>query len=227
MLFKKKASYKNFYILSDKVIEQNLQKRLDSIAFILEETGFYKEDKIKIIFCHNNRLAGLLNIISLSPTGAGFHHFSGNIYLFNTRIKAFRAENAKVMGDDRKLIEYTYQRFELDDILTHEILHQLHSDSMGLWEYKRKLPPPHWKAEGFAEYYTYIREKRKNENYDFRKRVALYLRYKDQFPLFYYKSQLLYEILAEYQTLSFNEIMRDEITEEKTISKLTQWYNEN
>ncbi len=142
LIFKEKASYKNFYILSDKMIEQNLNERLDSISVLLEKTGFYNNEKIKIIFCHSNKLAGFLNTISLTPTGAGFNHFSGNIYIFNTRIEAFRAENAKVRGDDQELIEYTYQSFELDKLLTHEILHKLHSDTMGLWEYKRKLASP-------------------------------------------------------------------------------------
>ena len=164
LLFKKRVTYKNFHIFSDKIIEQDLNKRLDSISVLLEETGFYNHDKIKIIFCYDKRLAGFLNTISLARTGAGFHHFSGNVYIFNTRIESFRAENAKAKGDHLELIEYTYQKFELDNILTHEILHKLHSDTLGLWEFKRKLPSPHWKAEGFAEYYTFIQEKRRNKD---------------------------------------------------------------
>ena len=224
-LFKEKCIYKNFVILSDKKIEQDLNKRLDAVSYTLAKTGFYERDKkIKIIFCYDNGLTSFFDRISLAPSGAGFQHFTGNIYLFNARIERFRKENSKAKGEHQKIIEYSYQEFELDHILTHEILHKLHSDTLGLWKFKRKMPPPHWKAEGFAEYYTYHLEKVKDKNYDFRKRVNLYLKYKDEFPLFYYKSQLLYEYLSEYEQLSFSDIMQDDVTEEQTFNKLIQWY---
>ena len=227
LLFHERASYKNFQVFSDKVIEKDLNRRLDSISLLLASTGFYNRNNINIIFCHSVRLAGFLNAISLAPTGAGFNHFSGNIYLFNSRIEAFRTENAKAKGDEEELIENTYQSFELDKLLTHEILHKLHCDTLGVWAYKRKLPSPHWKAEGFAEYYTFARDKRRDGNYDLKKRVGLYLKYKDQFPLFYYKSQLLYEFLVDYQKLDFSEIMHDSVTEENTFDQLSQWYHKN
>lgn len=224
-LFKEKLSYKNFFILSDQKIGDSIHEELDAISIVLAETGFYpREQKIKLIFCYNNNLSTFFDRISLAPAGVGFQHFSGNIYLFNRRIESFRKENARAKGEHQKIIEYTYQEFQLENILLHEILHKLHSDTLGLWNYKRKMPPSHWKAEGFAEYYTYRQLKAKDKNYDFRNRFHLYLKYKDEFPLFYYKSQLLYEYLSEYEKLSFYEIMQDEITEEQTFDKLMQWY---
>lgn len=225
-LFKERHTYKNFIILSDRRIEQDLNKMLDSISHKLAKTGFYKEEEnIKIIFCYDNGKERFFNKISLSPTGAGFQHFSGNIYLFNERIEHFKKENAKAKGDYQKLIEYTYQEFELDNILTHEILHKLHSDTLGLLEFKRKMPPPHWKAEGFAEYHTFNSEKKKDKKYNFRNRVSLYFQYKNEPFIFYYKSQMLYEFLMEYEKLSFNEIMQEKVTEKTTFDKLSKWYN--
>ncbi len=61
----------------------------------------------------------------------------------------------RAKGEEKKLLEYSYQAFEFDKILTHEILHKLHSDSLGICEFRRKIPPPHLKAEGFAEDYTF------------------------------------------------------------------------
>lgn len=225
-LFKERHTYKNFFILSDKKIEEDLNKRLDSISRKLAKTGFYEEEeKIKIIFCHDNGLASFFDKISLTPTGAGFQHFTGNIYLFNERIESFKNENEKAEGDDQKLIEYTYQEFELDHILTHEILHKLHSDTLGLLEFKRKMPPPHWKAEGFAEYYTFRSEKKQDKKYNFRNRVSLYFQYKNEPFVFYYRSQLMYEFLMEYEKLGFTEIMQEDVTETKTFDKLSKWYN--
>src|SRR5690606_2363307 len=155
-----------------------------------------------------------LDKISKAPNGSGFHHFSGNIYLFPDRIARFRRENLKAQGEERKLMAYTYQEFALDKILTHEILHKLHSDTLGLLAFKRKMPPPHWKAEGFAEYYAFYRERKNDPQYDFRERVRLYLKYKDRFPLFYIRAQLLYEFLAEHKNMNFVEIMDDAVTEE-------------
>lgn len=225
-LFKERHTYKNFTILSDRRIEKNLNKRLNSISQLLAKTEFYKEDEnVKIIFCYDNGLSWFFDKISLANTGAGFQHFSGNIYLFNERIENFKKENSKAKGDYQKLIEYTYQEFELDNILIHEILHKLHSDTLGVFEFKRKMPPPHWKAEGFAEYYTFKSEKKKDKKYNFRNRVSLYFRYKNEPFLFYYKSQMLYEFLMEYEKLSFDEIMQEKVTEKTTFDKLRKWYN--
>lgn len=227
LLFNEQHTFKNFSVLSDKKIEDDFDKKLESILFKLRKTGFYnEEEKIKIILCHDDGLTNFFDKISLAPVGAGFQHFTGNIYLFNTRIERFREENAKAEGEQKKIIEYSYQAFNMEDILLHEILHKLHADTLGLWNYKRKMPPPHWKAEGFAEYYTYQMKKEEDSNYDFRERIALYLTYENTFPLFYYKSHLLYEYLAEHEQLSFNDIMQDSITEELSFDKLLKWYNQ-
>lgn len=225
-LFEERHAYKNFAILSDRKFDADLDVKLDSISFKLESTGFYNQQrKIKVVFFHGDKLTSFLDKISLAPSGAGFHHFTGNIYIFNSRIEKFQEENSKAKGELKKIIAYSYQSFDLEDILLHEILHKLHSDTLGLWEFKRKMPPPHWKAEGFAEYYTYRMRKGKDSIYDFRERVTLYLTYKDQFPLFYFKSQLLYEYLTDYEHLNFHEIMNDNLTEENAYFKLIEWYN--
>jgi hypothetical protein len=227
-LFEEKFNYKNFTILSNKKVSIEIKGTLDSISSNLRKTGFYDEKApVKIILCSERSLANFLEKVSLAPVGIGFHHFSGNIYLFPERIDQFREENLKVKGEEERLLEHTYQTFKFDKVLTHEILHKLHSDSLGIWKFKQKMPPPHWKAEGFAEYYTFYLEKGKNSDYDFRDRITLYLRYKDKFPLFYYKSQLLYEFLTEYRHMDFVDIMQDEITEQGTYDELITWYDQN
>jgi hypothetical protein len=227
-LFAEEFNYKNVTILSNEKVATEMKGTLDIISTKLLTTGFYVEtDQIKIILCSKRSLANFLEKISLTPAGVGFHHFSGNIYLFPGRIDQFREENLKVKGEEKRLLEYTYQTFEFDKILTHEILHKLHSDSLGILEFKQKMPPPHWKAEGFAEYYTFITEKEKSKDYDFRDRVTLYLRYKDKFPLTYYRAQLLYEFLTEYRHMDFTDLMQEEVTEQETYDELIKWYNQN
>ena len=226
-LFKEEFSHRNFTILSNEKVSTGIKEALDAISTKLLMTGFYDEtDNVKIVLCSKGSLATFLDKISLGPVGVGFHHFSGNIYLFPERIDRFRKENLKAKGEEKGLLEHSYQAFEFDKILTHEILHKLHSDSLGIWEFKQKMPPPHWKAEGFAEYYTFCFEKEKSKDYDFRDRITLYMRYKDKFPLFYYKSQLLYEFLTEHRHMDFVDIMDDEVTEQGTYDELIQWYNQ-
>jgi len=224
-LFKKKFTYRNFLIRSDAAIDPGMNVTLDSISERLSATGFYDaSESMEIIFCQGEAYTDFIDKISMGPHGAGFHHFSGNIYLFTNRIAQFRQENLKAQGEEKKITEYTYQEFELDKILMHEILHKLHSDTLGMLEFKRKMPPPHWKAEGFAEYYTFLKERKHDVHYDFRERVRLYLKYKERFPLFYFRSQLLYEFLAEHRNMTFVEIMRDDVDEEMAFAGLMEWY---
>lgn len=226
-LFGKKHTYKNFIILSDKDVDRGIDAKLDSITDALTHTGFYNGSTIKVILCNKGSLTKFLDKISLAPGGAGFHHFSGNIFLFESRIEQFRKENAKAEGAHKKLIKYSYQEFNFKNLLTHEVLHKLHSDTLGLFEFKRKMPSPHWKAEGFAEYFAFLSERAADPNYDFMGRIELYLKFQHEFPLFYIKSELLYEFLTEHQKMTFAQIMDDSTTEEATFDSLIKWYSEN
>ena len=96
-LLTKSFTYKNYEVLSDKAIEPDLYKRLETISDKLRKTGFYnKTEKFNIIICYNETLATFFNYLSLAPEGVGFHHFSGNIYLFSERIERFKDDNIKV-----------------------------------------------------------------------------------------------------------------------------------
>ena len=226
-LFGKKHVYKNFIILSDKDVDRGIDVKLDSITTALNNTGFYNGSTIKVILCNKESLTKFLDKISLAPVGAGFHHFSGNIFLFVSRIEHFRRENAKAQGEHKKVIEYSYQEFNFKKLLTHEVLHKLHSDTLGPFEFKRKMPSPHWKAEGFAEYFAFLSERAADPNYDFIRRIELYLKFQHEFPLFYVKSELLYEFLTEHQKMTFAQIMENDITEDDTFNSLIKWYGEN
>lgn len=221
-----KFTHRNLVVLSDKEIHEDFRGTLDAVSQRLSATGFYDSTSpVKIVLPHG-KLETFFSRISLAEDGAGFHHFSGTVYLFTDRIDQFRRTNQEVQGELKGVLAYTYQQFELDRILTHEILHKLHSDSVGIWTFKRKMPPPHWKAEGFAEYFTFREEKKHDAAYDFHDRVGLYLKYKDQFPLFYYQSQLMYEFLAEYRQMTFADIMQEDVTEDVVMADLLTWYEQ-
>lgn len=199
-----------------------MSSSLDSMTVRLKATGFYNDKPVKIILCNGDGKSAFFDKISMATPGAGFHHFSGNIFLHPKRIEQFRRENAKVTGEELMLIEDSYQAFVFEDILTHEILHKLHADKMGILEFRRKLPPPHWKAEGFAEYYSHRHKINEDSGRYFKQQCALYLKYKDKFPLFYLRARLLYEYLVVYEHLSFEEIMSDEIDEVNTFEKMNR-----
>jgi hypothetical protein len=222
-LFQEKLTHNNFAVLSDQPIDSTMPAMLDSIAGALSLTGFYKnETSLTIILCKGEGRMNFLDKISMVSPGAGFHHFSGNIYLFPTRIEQFRRENEKVTGEERELLANSYMEFNFENILTHEILHKLHADTMGIWQFRRKLPPPHWKAEGFAEYYAHGFYNAGDPEPSFAYRLSLYEKYKDKFPLFYMKSELMYEYLVRYKHMSFEDIMREDVTEERVCSELRE-----
>jgi hypothetical protein len=220
-LFQEELAHKNFTVLSDQPINSTMPVMLDSIAGALSLTGFFRnETSLTIILCNGEGKTNFIDKISMVSPGAGFHHFSGNIYLFPTRIEQFRKENEKVTGEERELLIGSYLSFNFENILTHEILHKLHADTLGIWQFRRKLPPPHWKAEGFAEYYTHGFYNSKDAEQSFAYRLSLYEKYKDRFPLSYLKAELMYEYLILYKRLSFEDIMRDEVTEEMVYAEL-------
>ncbi len=229
-LFSEKLVHNEFVVLSDEPISSDTPATLDSLVARLEPTGFYSRKSITIILCHSKNKSAFLDKISMTSYGAGFHHFSGNVFLFPRRIDAFKNENSKVIGEESLLIQNSYQEFEFDDILCHEILHKLHADTLGIFEFRKRYPPPNWKAEGFAEYYAHRDDIEEDSEQYFMGQAALYIKYKDKLPLFYMRSRLLYEYLVVYKHLNFNEIMSDDVTEEETYRDLHQMiarYNMN
>ena len=222
-------TYKNYRIFSDKELDPTLNPKLDSMANRLSVTGFYASTKpIKVVMAYDPQWVSFLERLTPAPSGAtGFHHFSGVLYIFPGRIAQYREQTLNSPAELLACVQYTHQRYEWDFILAHEILHLMHSDTMGFWKFKRELPPPHWKAEGFAEYYTFQWDKQRDSTYDFRREVTLYLRYHEQFPLEYKKYQLMYEFLTEYEGLSFAEIMEEEMGEEVVFERLDTWYENN
>lgn len=226
-LFDRRKVYENFVILSNQATALDADSTLECIKVHLQKTEFDNPSTTTIVLCETGELMSWIERLSLTSGESGFHHFSGTIYLFPDRITKFQSENQKVTGEEKQLLKYTYQEFELRSILIHEVLHKLHSDTLGWWNFKRKMPPPHWKAEGFAEYYTFLFEKQHDTAYDFRERIRLYIKYRDRFPLMYLKSQLLYEFLTEYQKKTFLDIMSDEITEEESFESMMKWYDGN
>jgi hypothetical protein len=222
-LFHEKLTHNNFTVLSDQPIDSTMPAMLDSISGALSLTGFYKnETSLTIILCKGEGKMNFLDKISMVSPGAGFHHFSENIYLFPSRIEQFRRENEKATGEERELLSGSYLAFNFEDILTHEILHKLHADTMGIWQFRRKLPPPHWKAEGFAEYYAHGFYNPEDPERSFDYRLSLYEKYKDKFPLFYLKSELMYEYLVRYKHMSFEDIMHEGVTEETVYTELLE-----
>ena len=110
-LFPEKVVYRNFTVLSDEEIDVEMTQSLQNISGNLIKTGFYDEwDQFKIILCNSSRLTNFFDLISFSPPGAGFYHFSGNIYLFPSRINQFRLENLKLEGEEDVGIQHRGRR---------------------------------------------------------------------------------------------------------------------
>lgn len=154
-------TYKNYSICSDEEIDPTINPKLDSMENRLSATGFYATTRpIKVVMAYDPQWVSFIERLTPAPEGAtGFHHFSRALYNFPGRIAQYRQQTLNSPAELRACVQYTHQRYEWDYILAHEIMHLMHSDTMGFWKFKRELPPPHWKAEGFAEYYTFLWDK--------------------------------------------------------------------
>jgi len=212
----------NFAIASDKAFAPEIREKLDSLTFRLKQTGFYHERKLlKVVLSHDSALSRFFDLLCLGPDGAtGFQHFSGRLYIFPERILTKQQRVKGASEALRKCLQYTHQEYRWEYILAHEVLHQLHSDTLGFWTFKQKLPPPSWKAEGFAEYYTWRWDKQQDSTYGFGEKVALYRRFRDQHPIPYLQYQLLYEYFTEHEQRSFSEIMELPLSAEEAFAKL-------
>ena len=222
IFFEHKIAYKRYSIYFDASITWEALSAFDDVEERITATDVFDSSFAPQIFiCHSQKLYSFFTfLLGMNSSSSGV-----NVSLVdNTFINISRIEKLKANHDRR--IHHSYIAGEADQIIAHELIHNLTQNRIG-WSAYRRLP--RWKREGYAEYGSVISKLRREENSNsLFKRAEIYFE-EDLFnaPFHsreYYKFQLIVEYLFEVKKYSIDEFIKNTNSEKSVFNEFQNWY---
>lgn len=217
-LFAHKMEYKQFRVYSDNMPDKGIEIILDKAYQLVEKSELHdKYYQYDIFFSHDN----IYNRIEdLQGKGPAARATAGNI-VFKVSVDI---ENNLACG--------VISKINLTEMLTHEMVHCLQANTLGLLNMNQFNHPPYWKLEGYPEYIS-RQAKLKDPDYSLTNEIERFIelesKSKDGFvevsnehfvPSIYYKGRLMVEYLMDVKGMTYNEILKDQRTEDQIFQEM-------
>jgi len=229
-LFANKMNYKNFTVCSNSKIDDNLKTVLDNAMTLVEKSELYKSNyKYNIILCYNT----LYNKIDDKLLGDGP---TARTTLSNIIVKVnIDAQKNLAFPTFHKACEVN-----LIELLAHEITHCLQANKYGILKFNPFRHPEFWKLEGYPEYISKQQEF-SNKDYNLESDINRYINLESkatdiwilseqggcEVPNYYYKGRLMIQYLMNIKHFSYDQILKDTISENVIYQEMANWSNNN
>ena len=226
LLFANKMKYKKFNVCSNNKISYDIKIVLDNAMNLVQKSELYDSSyKYNIILCHNS----FYNKIDDKLLGIGP---AARARLHNVIIKVrIDPESNLAFPTFRKECEVN-----LTYLLAHEMIHCLQAEKYGIIKFNPFRHPEFWKLEGYPEYisrkpelsskdYSLTSEIERYVNLE-NKAVDIWIVAKEggcEFPYYYYKGRLMIEYLMDIKHLSYDQILKDSVSEGTIFKEMINW----
>lgn len=213
-----KTTHNNFKIFHHQPLHPELTIKLDQAAVFLQKSEFY-HSKLQLDICLNDgsKYTELLRILRGQAFAWGF--YNKVVMQGNTNYK----EN---------YVELNGYKWNLTQLLAHEMTHCLQFDKLGLWKSKPIANIPNWKWEGYAEYIS----RQNNDQKDlFQNMARLLTADKNNWGIMfadstiasreYYDSWTLVQYCMDVKKMTYKQILADTISEQTVRQEMTRWFS--
>jgi hypothetical protein len=226
-LFAYKIKYKEFTVCSNDKIDKNIKIVLDNATKLVQKSELYNSSyKYNIILCHNtfyNKIHSRL-ILGIGPAA---------MTTFNNVI-------VKVKIDPKRNLAFaTFRKaceVDLTYLLAHEMIHCLQVKKYGIMKFNPFKHPEFWKLDGYPEYisrkpqllskdYSLVREIERYVNLE-NKATDIWIVADEsgcEAPDYYYRGRLMMEYLMDIKHLSYDQILKDTISESAIFKEMIKW----
>ena len=227
-LFANKIKHKEFTIYSNDKIDGNIKIALDNAKALVLRSELYNSGyTYNIILCHNT----IYNKIDDRFLGFG-----------PAARQRLRNVIIKVRIDPKNNLAFaTFPKpceVDLTYLLAHEMIHCLQAKKYGLLKFNPFTHPPFWKLEGYPEYIS-KRPERLKEDYSLPHEIKHYVDLKNkakdawivaqeggcEAPDYYYKGRLMMEYLIDVKHLTYDQILKDSVSENTIFNEMIKWSN--
>ena len=225
-LFANKIRYKEFTVCSNDKINDNIKVVLDNAMNLVQKSELYDSSyKYNIILCSHT----FYNKIDDKLLGIGP---SARSRLNNLIIK--------VRIDPKSNLAFpTFHKeceINLTYLIAHEMIHCLQAKKYGIMKFNPFRHPELWKLEGYPEYIS-RKPKLSSKDYSLANEIERYINLENkatdiwispedggcEFPNYYYKGRLMIEYLMDIKHLSYDQILRDSVSESTIFKEMIKW----
>jgi hypothetical protein len=220
LTYANKTTHNNFSIFHNKPLDSALLLQLDQANEFLKKSECYNPG-LKLEICLNDGSV-YTKIIEKTGGGAFGRGFYNKVVLLGTA--NYKANYVELNG----------YKWNLTQLLAHEMVHCLQLDKFGLWKSRPVANIPTWKWEGYAEYIARQNSDQKNLSKNIARlidaekkdRNIWQINFSDSTicPTEYYNYWVLVQYCIDIKKMTFTQILAD-TTKEITIKKeMMDWH---
>lgn len=219
LAYANKTKHNNYTIFHNNKIDPTLTIRIDQATDLLKASEFYNS-KLQLNICLNDgsKYPKIMKIIRGQAFGWGFYD----------KVVLQGAANYQ-----DNYVELNGYRWNLTQLLAHEMTHCLQFDKLGLWKSKPVANIPNWKWEGYAEYVSRQSNDQKNLSKNIARLVATdkntwEIIFADSTiaPREYYDYWTLVIYCMDIKKMNYKQVLADTTSEEAVRQEMMRWFSE-
>ena len=220
LTYANKTTHNNFTIYHNTKLDPLIALYLDQATELLKTSEFYN-DKLKLDICLNDgsQYPKIIRAVRGQAFAWGFYD---KIVLQGT------------MNCKDNYIELNGYKWNLTQLLTHEITHCMQFDNLGLWNSNPIANIENWKWEGYAEYVSRQNTIQKNLIININR---LQKSNKNNWEITlddntinsreYYDYWTLVQYCLDIKKMSYKQLLTDTTSEKSIRQEMMKWYEEN
>jgi hypothetical protein len=215
-----KTTHENHTIFHSASLDSALITQISDANNLLKTSEFYNPN-LKLEICLNDG-SNYPTIVKTLRGRAFAWGFYNKVILYGT------------VGSQENTVELNGYRWNLKQLLAHEMTHCLQFDHLGLRQSKPFANIPNWKWEGYAEYIS----RQSDENNSLLKNIDRFIA-SDQTswaitlidhtiaPREYYEYWILVQYCIDIKKMNYQEVLGDTSSKEFIKLEMMKWYHQN
>jgi hypothetical protein len=212
-----KTTYNSYTVFHNKPLDTALITKLDEAGGLLKTSEFYNPD-LHLDICLND--------------GSKYSNFiqalRGKAFAWGFYDKVILQGNANY---DANYVELNGCRWNLTQLLAHEMTHCLQFDKLGLCKSNPVANIPEWKWEGYAEYVS----RQNNDQQDLSKNIERLLAVEKNnwaisftdstiSPVSYYQHWVLVQYCMNIKKMNYTQLLADTTSEQSVRGEMMGWF---
>lgn len=220
LLYAHKTASNDFSIYHNKTLDPKFTSKLEQASLLLKSSEFYS-GKLKLDICLND--GSVYPSLIKKLQGPGFAYgFYDKVVLQGT------------LNCTDNYVELNGYRWNLVQLLAHEMTHCLQYKKLGFWKSKPIANIPNWKWEGYAEYIArqdYTQKDLLNnisrlQNAD-KSKWEMIFEDGTVAPMKYYEDWILVQYCIDVKNMSYDQLLEDKTQETELRAEMMKWYFQN
>jgi hypothetical protein len=218
LIYANKTVHGNYTIFHNTKLDPILINELDHATRFLRQSELYKSD-LQLDFCLNDNSIYPRLIKALQGNAFAWGFYNKIVLNGSTNFS-------------KKHVELNGYRWNLTQLLAHEMTHCLQFNNSGFWKSKPIADIPDWKWEGYAEYVSRQgydqKEISKNITRHFaadKNKWEIIFADSTIAPREYYDYWILVQYCMDIKKMSYREILADTSGEQKIREEMRLWYS--